>query len=155
MGINAPPHGGMVRRKWKWSAEDQHTAGLGRRTVFCTAGGWGASLTRLPCIPGAPAPTAAEITNRCSECVSHISCVRLFSTPWTAAHQAPLSLGFSRQEYWHGLPCPPPAGLPNPGIEPVSPATSASLVDSLLLNHQGSPIISTPASKTLLLNPMT
>ena len=49
-----------------------------------------------------------------------LSCVRLFATPWTAACQAPLSMGFSRQEYWSGLPCPPPGDLPNPGIEPVS-----------------------------------
>ena len=41
-------------------------------------------------------------------------------TPWTVARQAPLSMGFSRQEYWSGLPCPPPGDLPNPGIEPVS-----------------------------------
>ena len=41
-------------------------------------------------------------------------------TPWTVAHQVPLSLGFSRQEYWSDLPCPPPRDLPNPGIEPVS-----------------------------------
>ena len=40
--------------------------------------------------------------------------------PWTAAHQAPLSMGFSRQEYWGGLLCPPPGDLPNPGIEPTS-----------------------------------
>ena len=40
--------------------------------------------------------------------LSHFSHVRLFATPWTIAHQAPLSMGFSRQEYWSGLPCPPP-----------------------------------------------
>ena len=48
------------------------------------------------------------------------SCVRLFVTPWTVAHQAPLSTGFFRQEYWSGLPCPPPGDLPDPGIKPVS-----------------------------------
>ena len=47
-------------------------------------------------------------------------CARLFSTLWAAVLQAPLSMGFSRQEYWSGLPCPPPEDLPNPGIEPVS-----------------------------------
>ena len=52
-----------------------------------------------------------------------ISCVRLFVTPWTVARQAPLSIGFSRQEYWSGLPFPPPGGLPDPGITSiVSPA---------------------------------
>ena len=42
--------------------------------------------------------------------------------PWTVAYQAPLSMGFSRQEYWSGLPCPPPGDLPDPGVEPESPA---------------------------------
>ena len=53
--------------------------------------------------------------------VKLLSRVRLFATPWTVAHQAPLSLGFSRQEYWSGLPFPSP-DLPHPGIEPRSPA---------------------------------
>ena len=43
-----------------------------------------------------------------------------FATPWTVPHQAPLSMGFSRQEYWSGLPFPPPGDLPDPGIEPRS-----------------------------------
>ena len=47
--------------------------------------------------------------------------VQLFVTPWTIANQAPLSMGFSRQEYWSGLPIPSPGDLPDPGIEPVSP----------------------------------
>ena len=63
--------------------------------------------------------------------LSHFSCV---------PHQAPLSMGFSRQEYWNGLPCLLPGYLPNPGVEPVSPASPASKVDSLLLSHQGSPL---------------
>ena len=49
-----------------------------------------------------------------------LSHIRLFSTPWTVAHLAPLSMGFSRQEYWNGLQCPPPGDLPNPGIKPAS-----------------------------------
>ena len=54
--------------------------------------------------------------------VKSVSCVRLFVTPWTAAYQASLSMGFSRQEYWSGLPFPSPGDLPDPGIEPRSPA---------------------------------
>ena len=46
--------------------------------------------------------------------------VQLFATPWTIAHQAPLSMGFSRKEYWTGLPFPSPGDLPDPGIEPTS-----------------------------------
>ena len=50
------------------------------------------------------------------------SCVGLFATPWTVTHQAPLSVGFPRQEYWGGLPFPTPGDIPDPGIEPVFPA---------------------------------
>ena len=50
---------------------------------------------------------------------------------WTVAHQASLSMGFSRQEYWSGLPIPSPAGLPDLGIEPASPVTPALLAESL------------------------
>ena len=57
--------------------------------------------------------------------VCMLSCVWLFETPWTIARQAPLSMGFSRQEYWSGLPCPPPGDLPDPGIEPMSVASPA------------------------------
>ena len=51
---------------------------------------------------------------------SHFYCVRLFVTLWTIVCQAPLSMGFSRQEYWSELPCPPLGDLPNPGTELVS-----------------------------------
>ena len=55
-----------------------------------------------------------------------LSCVRLFVTQWTVACQAPLSMGFSRQEYWSGLPFSSPGDLPDPGkIEPASPALQA------------------------------
>ena len=52
--------------------------------------------------------------------LSCFSRVQLFVTLWTVAHQAPLSLGFSRQEYWSGLPCPPPGDLLDPGVKPMS-----------------------------------
>ena len=52
--------------------------------------------------------------------LSRFSRVRLFVTPWTVAQQAPLSMGFSKQEYWSGLPCPTPGYLPNPGIKAAS-----------------------------------
>ena len=54
--------------------------------------------------------------------VKLLSRVRLFATPWTVAYQVPLSMGFSRQEYWSGLPLPSPGDLPDPGIEPGSPS---------------------------------
>ena len=52
--------------------------------------------------------------------LSLFSHVPLCATPWTVVHQAPLSMEFSRQEYWSGLPCPSPGDLPNPGIESMS-----------------------------------
>ena len=64
---------------------------------------------------------------RCAQSLSH---VQLFVTPWTVAHQAPLPMGFSRQEYWSGLPCPPPGDLPNPGIELRSPALQENSLPS-------------------------
>ena len=62
--------------------------------------------------------------------VKWLSRVRLFATPWTVAHQAPPSMGFSRQEYWSGLPFPSPGDLPYPGIEPRSPALQADALTS-------------------------
>ena len=63
--------------------------------------------------------------------LSHDSRVRLFAT---LACEAPLSMRLSRQEYWSGLPCPPPGDLPHQGLEPVFPAVLARQVDSLLLS---------------------
>ena len=64
--------------------------------------------------------------------VESLSRVRLFATPWTVAHQAPLSMGFSKQEYWSGLPFPSLGNLPNPGIEPRSPVLQADALPSEL-----------------------
>ena len=61
----------------------------------------------------------------------------LSATLWTVACQAPLSIEFSRQEHWSGLPCPLPGDLPDPGIKPASSASHVLQVDSLPLNHQG------------------
>ena len=57
--------------------------------------------------------------------LSCFSQVQLFAILWTVAHQAPLSMGFPRQEYWNGLPCPPPGDLPDPGIKRTSLMSSA------------------------------
>ena len=62
--------------------------------------------------------------------LSYFSRVWLFATLWTIAHQSPLSMGFSRQEYWSGLPHPAPGDFPNPGIEPLSPALLAGSLPS-------------------------
>ena len=96
---------------------------LGHREAICkhkTLNHWaeGLQLTRCACVH------------------SRFSWVWLFATLRTVAQQAPLSMGFSRQEYWSGLPCPPSGGLPDPGIKPVPPALQ---VDILPPFHLGSP----------------
>ena len=72
--------------------------------------------------------------------VKSLSRVRLFAIPWTVAHQAPPSMGFSRQEHWSGLPFPSPGDLLDPGIEPRSPALQA---DALTSEPPGKPPILT------------
>ena len=62
--------------------------------------------------------------------VKSLSHVRLFAIPWTVVYQASLSMGFSRQEYWSGLPFPSPGDLPDPGIKPRSPALQAGALPS-------------------------
>ena len=69
-------------------------------------------------------------------CVCSVAQLCLFETLWTITRQPPLSMGFFRQEYWIGLPFPPPGDLPDQGIEPMSPALPAK---SLPLSHWGSP----------------
>ena len=71
--------------------------------------------------------------------LSHFSHIQLFATPWTVACHIPLSMGLPRQEYWGGLPYPPPGDLPDPGIAPSSPVSPALQVDSILLSQQRSP----------------
>ena len=78
--------------------------------------------------------TIHHFIQRTSSEVKKLSRVRLFATPWTVAYQALWSMGFSRQEYWSGLPFPSPGDLPNPGIQPRSPALQT---DALLSEPRG------------------
>ena len=75
--------------------------------------------------------------NRSAQWLSH---VQLFATPWTVAHQTPLSVEFSRQEYWSALSFLPPGDLPNPGVKPVSLCLLHWQVDSLPLVPSGKPL---------------
>ena len=74
--------------------------------------------------------TPLAVFEKWEEEVKSLSRVRLFATPWTVAYQASPSMGFSRQEYWSGLPFPSPGDLPYPGIEPGSPAWEADALTS-------------------------
>ena len=76
--------------------------------------------------------------------VKLLSRVRLFATPWTVAYQASMFMGFSRQEYWSGLPFLSPEDLPDPGIKPGSPTLKA---DSLPSEPPGKTIVHTDTNK--------
>ena len=73
-------------------------------------------------------------------CAQSLSCVQLCSPMDCSLPGSSQSIGFFRQKYWSGLPCPPPGDLPNPGIESASPVAPALQVDSLPLSHFGKPI---------------
>ena len=77
----------------------------------------------------------AQITAVCGHVLNSFSHIRLFVTLWVVARQAPLSMGFSRQDYWSGLLRPPPGDLPDPGIKQASPASPALQADFLSLSH--------------------
>ena len=80
------------------------------------------------------------VADTCACMLSRFSHVSLFVTLWTVARLAPLSMGFSRQEYWSGLLCPPPEDLPNPGIEPTSLCLQLSRQTLYPLSHLGIPM---------------
>ena len=75
--------------------------------------------------------------------LSYFSHVQLFAMLWTVVHQAPLCMGFSRQEYWNGLSCPPPGDLLNPGIEPES-LTSPALAGGIFTTSATWEVPNTP-----------
>ena len=79
----------------------------------------------LPWNDGTRCHDLSFLNVECAMYVKSLSRVRLFATPWTIACQAHLSMGFSRKEYWSGLPFPSPGDLPNPGTEPTSPVSPA------------------------------
>ena len=74
-----------------------------------------------------------QSSRACACVLSRFSHVQILEAPWTVARQAPLSMGFSMQEYWSGLPCPPPGGLPKLGIKPV-PLASPALAGRFFTN---------------------
>ena len=87
--------------------------------------------------------SAESLFHLCCAGLSRFSRVRLFATLWIIACQAPLSMGFSRCEYWSVLPCPPPGNLPDLGIKPAFPVSPPLQADSLLLEPSGKPLLQT------------
>ena len=112
---------------WSFSSTSSHLLSLQSVTLLAC------SLNASPCEPAA-VPYYCTFQGTMSMCVlTCFSRVQLFAIPWTVAHHAPLSMGFSRQEYWSGLPCPTPGDLPDPGIEPRS-LTSFALAGWVLFH---------------------
>ena len=121
-------------------ADSLPTEPLGKPTLFLSP----LVISLLLCLSPSLSLSAVHISHFLSslepsfliwKCVKSLACVWLFATSWTGAHQASLSMGFSRQEYWSGLPFPSPGDLPDPGIEPGSP----TLQTLYHLSHRGSP----------------
>ena len=126
-----------------WDSPDKNTAAdckcpppsdLPDPGIFLTQGS-NLCLLHLPALSGKP-PGKSSVRSH-----SHI---QLFVTPWTVAGQSPLSMGFPRQEYWSGVPCPTPGNLPDPGIEPssfMSPVLAGWQADSLPLRPPRKPVL--------------
>ena len=96
------------------SSETSSSSGAHEAQVICYS-----SLKYSPSQQNGVQKTEAH-TYGCPCVLSHFSCVQLHATLQTGAHQTPLSMGFSRREYWNLLPCPPPGDLPDPGVKPAS-----------------------------------
>ena len=95
-----------------------------------------AALFTIPKTGSLPrCPSMDEWIKNHAVMLSHLSCVWLFVILWTRACQAALSVGFSRQEYWSGLPFPPPGDLPDPGIQLISKPTIVPLFHNLLFEN--------------------
>ena len=122
-----------------WNSPDKNT-GVGCHAllqgIFLTQGSYPHLLWCLPALAGRFFTTSTiwRVLKTRYKWIQVQSLIRvwLFATPWTVAYQAPLSMEFSRQEYWSGLPLPSPGDLPNPGVEPWCPALQADVLPSEL-----------------------
>ena len=99
----------------------------------------GHPVNRLGSIPICGINCFQNLNSPVCVCTQSLQLCLTLCDPMDCSQPDSLSMEFSRQEYWSGLPCPSPRGLPDPGIEPVSPAASTLQIDSLPLGHQGSP----------------
>ena len=109
----------------------------------------------LSCLPTEPLINAQNciwhtVRRWCARMLSPFRCIHLFVTQWTITCQVPLSMGFSRQEYWSRLPCPPSGDLPDPGIKHTFLECPPLQMDSLPLSHQ--PMYGLPTSPNSHIN---
>ena len=104
---------GEVKKAGRWERINSGPGGDGISSLP-----WGLTLSSAPRIFAKNQLASCRLVCCASVCMP--SRAWLFETPWSVATQAPLSMEFSRQEHCHGLPCPPPGNLPNPGVEPMS-----------------------------------
>ena len=121
-------------RRWWWrTGKPGVLQSTGSQSVRCD---WVTEQQQAQCNSNSPVRSSRVYKAYCMHVLSHFSHVWLFATPWTVDQRSSLSMGFSRQEYWSGLPFPLPGVLPNPGIECASPALQA---DSLPTEPLGKP----------------
>ena len=128
----------VKRKQKKWGRSRQSFSGQGTQRGFWRTGNFFfLTLTLNPLEDPLNYDVHFLVITACvCVCAQSLSHAQLFANLWTVDCQAPLSMGFPRQEYWSGLPFAPPGDLPNPGIELMSPALK---VDFLPLSYRGSP----------------
>ena len=118
----------VMNKELKWEADEWL---VGREWLGVKGGYWGGGS---PCAPGTAQVSALTSISLAAspawKCISRFSHVRLLAPPWSVACQAPLSVGFSRLQYWSGLPFPSPGDLPDPGLKLGSPALQADSLPS-------------------------
>ena len=157
---NAATEHSSHHRKFYWSAwawntthgSPGYSSGSGaKRHGFSPSSGHLAGWREGHPKGGGPLEGAARIGEGETDLLCSVAqlCLTLWDPTWTVACQTPLSMGFSRQDYWNGLPFPLPEDRPNPGIEPTFPVSSAALqVDSLPAEPWGWPILQRTKPKT-------
>ena len=135
------PHGSvhLEGREYRHTKISQSKAGGAPRFCICSPAVWAPPLT-VNRLTVSPRGSSLMFCSYRKWKWSHSVVSDSLRPPWTVAYQAPLSMGFSRQEYWSGLPFPSPGDLPYPGIKPGSPALEA---DALPSEPQGSPFVPT------------
>ena len=129
-----------ISKEQRWASLSTWSRLRVRDSCGCVPFVWWLLLIRTLC-PSSLQPTDCWPLLRLCAALSCFSRVQLFATPWTTTRQAPLFMGFSQQQYWSGVPCPPPEDLPNPGIKSSTLASPALQVNSFTTEPPGKPLL--------------